>query len=644
MEKDNGQPVDPKNNYRRVQNTFCSSTTSLSYTLDRLSIREVNGISDSNSKRNNIIIGQESYRTNPWTRFPLSPIYRAKKDRRPTTGAKSSSPKSVHFQKVLQNRDYPTGMQINSAKQLSYVNRFERCLPACTNSFFFSTVPPISMEEPNISVQDASIRFVSQPSSIHQDTSSSSSLGTSKRDSDISLPRRRNYYGENQGTCLSTNISGTPENVRARPSSSTDKIHTESNTTTRSPGFYNQHPIHVPLCTSSEASQYTSRSSTLIEDEDMQPAQPLIIYRQSTTDDTSRISRTTQDSTSFAIEKSMPSSGYDLDNTNCNHSSRVSRPTLVDQPLEQMEWSVFSSRSTYTRDFYGRIESRMGDYIQSNHIEGNLDTDGTAGTYQLQGTTSHMEMCENLTASGSGTKDLLRQCIGDCVRTSLWGDSFSSSDGTSRQDLEPLSLNQYSSSSHVHTIGNQSSRRTFTSIDNSNRMADKQTIFSSIRDNVGETSRRLLCEFSEPSNNPILQLEMGPTSLIEQRLPDPMESVEPGISLSSLEPHTSLPSTLEPLPNISNNHHTQLVQRDLVPSTAIHDINTTDNNSPIYGASTCIRRQSFTEEPTMEPLGLECKRRRLEEKGYDDNALAILINPEAQPSTKSYNLVQTRFI
>ncbi|KAI9362344.1 hypothetical protein BD770DRAFT_408148 [Pilaira anomala] len=83
-----------------------------------------------------------------------------------------------------------------------------------------------------------------------------------------------------------------------------------------------------------------------------------------------------------------------------------------------------------------------------------------------------------------------------------------------------------------------------------------------------------------------------------------MKSMEPSISLSSLEPHTSLSSTLELLSNISNSHHTQLDQRDLAPSTAIHDINTTGSNSTIHDSFTCIRQQPFTEEHTMEPTGL----------------------------------------
>lgn len=175
-------------------------------------------------------------------------------------------------------------------------------------------------------------------------------------------------------------------------------------------------------------------------------------------------------------------------------------------------------------------------------------------------------------------------------------------------------------------------------------MEDRSTILPTIRTTVGDTQRRLLCESGESSNRQILQLEMGPPIAINKCIPDPMESMEESFSMSTLESSSTMPPTSESTPNQSNNNHAELAECNLVPSPFINDQGTTSAGAIHHDSPQPSRRRSTHEESTMGTSSMEYKRQRLELNGYDDNALAIFLSPEAQPSIQRYNPIQQQFI
>ncbi|KAG1039010.1 hypothetical protein G6F43_012595 [Rhizopus delemar] len=111
-----------------------------------------------------------------------------------------------------------------------------------------------------------------------------------------------------------------------------------------------------------------------------------------------------------------------------------------------------------------------------------------------------------------------------------------------------------------------------------------------------------------------------------------------------MESTTSMSPTPTSISNIGNPNHTALAERNLVSSAPLHDQSTTTISSTNNDPPQSTGRQSTQEESAMATTSMEYKRQRLEHHGYDDNALAILLNPEAQPSVKRYNPIQQQFL
>lgn len=111
-----------------------------------------------------------------------------------------------------------------------------------------------------------------------------------------------------------------------------------------------------------------------------------------------------------------------------------------------------------------------------------------------------------------------------------------------------------------------------------------------------------------------------------------------------MEPSTSMPSTSPTSPNFSDIDHTSLAECHLVSHTTQHDSESTNANTPRHDSPRSTRRQSREPEPPVAVGSMEHKRRRLEEQGFNEDALAILFNPEAHPSKRHYNRIQTAFL
>ncbi|KAG1040521.1 hypothetical protein G6F43_012273 [Rhizopus delemar] len=137
---------------------------------------------------------------------------------------------------------------------------------------------------------------------------------------------------------------------------------------------------------------------------------------------------------------------------------------------------------------------------------------------------------------------------------------------------------------------------------------------------------------------------MGSSSNIHQCIPNSLESMEKSVSMPTLEPSPSLSPTLTSIPDSSNHHNSQLAERNLVSSTIIHDSTISTTGSSNHDLSQSSQRRSVSEEPTAAATRMEHKRQRLEVNGYDNNALDILLHPEAQPSTNRYDPIQHKFI
>lgn len=357
------------------------------------------------------------------------------------------------------------------------------------------------MEEQHISIQDTGIWSISESDGIHETPKTSPKLGAPEGNKDICISRRSNHYCQDQRIEPPPHHSGVSKVAGIGFPFQRIQISPHSNTTDRSPRIHNRHNKHVTFNSSIQTPRHPSGSLENVTNQVMQSPKSIIVYRESTSNHSSRLSSQVKNSRTITTEESTTSPRELMEHNDYNYTTSLRELTLVDQPLNQIERSIILTRDTETRSIHRCIEQRMGNYDRQSSDEWNMDSRGIRTTYQLQGTSSDMEVCEDETTSGSGNTHLLRQHISNSLCTPFWGDPITSTHGISNKNLEHLFENQHSLASHIYSVSNQPSRFPITANGHSNRMENRSTILPTVREAMGDTQRRLLCESRESPNS-----------------------------------------------------------------------------------------------------------------------------------------------
>ncbi|CAO3626312.1 unnamed protein product [Mucor hiemalis] len=645
MGKDHKQQVDSGRYSKRVPHPLHHDSTSLSYHYHPpISNSTYNASENSDRVGNSISVRETSNRENPWSRFPLPSLHSPQENRRLASSSKLKTSKSTYTEKAIQDGNHTTRVQNDSTSRLSYFYRPAGCISACLDSLSISEIPPISMEEEHLPVQNSSFRTVTEPHGIHQDIEASPTLGTQEGNSDFGLFGRSHHRCEKQGTQPSSHFAGMSEIERIGFPLQRIQISPSTDTTDQSPRFHHRHQKHVTFSADIETSRHTPGGTQNVTSKDLYTSSTIVLHRQGTSDYPSCVSGQIANSRSPPIEEPSLAERSAVERHCSINTISVCQPTLVDQPLDEMEWAIISSRNTDTGNLHRCVGPGMGYHLQQSRNERDLDPGGVEPAYQLSRASSDMEMCELESFTGSSAPHLLRQHISHSLHSPLWGDALTSSDGTSIIHLERMPEEKHPLTSDVHPISNQPSGLAVSTDDHPDRMEDRSTIFSSLRTIVGDTRHRLLCQLPESSDSTLLQLEMGPEGTFNECFSDPMESLEESIHLPTMEPSSSMPSAYQPVPNCSDDHNAELAISNMVSSPVVDDATATDTSPTVDDSPQSSRRRSLTEEPELGTSGMERKRQRLELRGFDDNALAILLNPEAQPSIKRYDPIQQQFM
>ncbi|CEP09540.1 hypothetical protein, partial, partial [Parasitella parasitica] len=175
-------------------------------------------------------------------------------------------------------------------------------------------------------------------------------------------------------------------------------------------------------------------------------------------------------------------------------------------------------------------------------------------------------------------------------------------------------------------------------------MADRPVLLSTLGPLMGTTSTRLLRKSQQRSITPLYQLEKGPIGSDHERLPDTVEPMATSFSVPTIEFDQPLPPTSSGVPDLSNDHHSQLAERVVVFDALDDNQASSANNSTINDPPRATRRRSPEESEVGVSSVEHFKRQRLREAGYDSNALAIFFSPEARPSQQQYTPIQQRFV
>ncbi|KAL9536717.1 hypothetical protein MBANPS3_012424 [Mucor bainieri] len=608
--KDNRQPMDPQHHQRGISHPFHTPTTGTAHTVSPLSSCHISGGSIRHRPGDTRPIGQESDRSNPWSWFRFTPLHHPQENRRPSARAEPQTAQSVHPPPVLQDGNNPT--------------------------------VPVERSDPPIQV--SRLWPVSQPTGVYQGTPSGSTLGSTQRNPYLSVFRRFDHRREDQGTDRKPHHSGPQQVGRVGIPLQCNEISPHSYSATGSSGVPHRHDHHVSLGAQSEGARSPTRSTTVDEDTNMQSAPPVLIHRQSSSNNTGGLSSPVAHATASPTEESSPSPGSDMDIPSDVNAACPRQSAVVDHPPTTMERPLFHTRDTHAGSLYGRLRSGLGDHLQRSSPTGQVDHSGTTTPHQLPGVAGDLEADSGASVAGSSPPSLLRQRVSHCLCAQLRRYTLSCPHGARNHDLELVPQDQDTPTHDLHPQQDQPGGRPLTPAVNSNRMEDPPLIVPTTGPTLGPSRLGLLCERPQPPNTDLHLMDLGPARLGDERLLSPMELVEPRVPVSPVELDPTLPAAPASVPHRGDHHHTELDERHLVPSDSLNDTGASSPTPIEVDLPRTTRGRSPREELDLGALSLEHKRQRLTEQGYDSHALAVFFNPEVRPSRTQYTATQQRFI
>ncbi|OMJ13946.1 hypothetical protein AYI70_g8196 [Smittium culicis] len=155
----------------------------------------------SSDRRSRFITIKESYRRDlsEGSRLLQPAFYDPKEDWRPQTSIGPPQAQPARGGAKFQNGDTGVNLPHHSQKGLSHVLRSPRCVHAYTNIQELQEVSPLSLERLILPVPRPSIRAITEPVGIYQDSAPSSGMDQNERDARHSLPRRSSDNGGNEG-------------------------------------------------------------------------------------------------------------------------------------------------------------------------------------------------------------------------------------------------------------------------------------------------------------------------------------------------------------------------------------------------------------------------------------------------------------
>ncbi|CAO3623138.1 unnamed protein product [Mucor hiemalis] len=318
------------------------------------------------------------------------------------------------------------------------------------------------------------------------------------------------------------------------------------------------------------------------------------IHRQSTSDHAGCILSSVQNKTPSTVEERNDRKANTMDIDNHLDTSGMFQSVLVGQPPQPVERSILHPGDSYPGSLHRCIQSGMGDSLQQSdtvRYMGLLRQFTPQQSYQLSRTLHDLEMLGNSRITGKSLANILRQYHGDC----------------------------WNGGSAVHTSNNWN--------------------------NSGDHIKSTALQHQPTDRRATSSLEMGPHSSIDGCSSDTMEPMDTGVSLPSVEPVTTLPTTPPTTSDFSHNNHAELAERDLVSNPTEAQQHATETNS-ITSSPSCIPtiRRTSEEELQVESASLERKRQRFAVDGYDDNALHVFMHPEANLTARQYTPIQKRFL
>lgn len=146
-------------------------------------------------------------------------------------------------------------MPNDTEKRLPNINRFDRCIFPCADPSGLSQISQVLMAGPEVSVQYTPIRSVAVTFYL-QDSPPNPAVGTSQRDSTLSLPRRSDHHGTDNGTIATAHSIGSREASIPRLSEQLKEVLAGSDKDTGTPWVSDQHHQDDTLSPSNQSQRH----------------------------------------------------------------------------------------------------------------------------------------------------------------------------------------------------------------------------------------------------------------------------------------------------------------------------------------------------------------------------------------------------
>ncbi|KAG2227564.1 hypothetical protein INT45_002249 [Circinella minor] len=644
--------MDPSRHKRRVFHTFSHGTSNFSTPLFKQSTAASinNSITEHipNNRQRNINSTQEKrYRkSNFRKRFSFHSIYDTQEDRRFTTSLKPSSPQSVHTEATFQDRNNDTCLSNDTASRLGNEHRSPRRIFTHPCSQTLSTLPPFFLERSSVSVPDTLLWDVPVSNGIHQNSQTSSALGTTPRNTNIQLPRRSSGSSKIPRTSSSPYTKGIIKTFFSGFFGQRIKISFISIPIYRSPWFSSQYQEHDIINSTQEITRSSARGTKTLALPYNNHTSPVLVHREGSGNYIGSVTCSTIHPSTYCLAQSSASQGSRLECEDQHLNSCSEGVAVVDNTSTGMEWPELYTNQSSDRSIHRLIGHGMGHCFQPHSTIRHMDHNRTNSTYQLQRTT-HNTACNTASStSGQSDQNFLRQYHHHCLCQPFRGNEITTLDATCNQHMERMPRNQHANSTNVCDITIQSGRPTIASTSTSVGMECQPTLLQPIGQAMGSTSLGLLRHSPEQQTTTVYDMATGSTSNSFERSSSTLASVETNICMSSLESSTTYNTENTTGKDSSNVNNTMLAQRDMVSDFETAQHQQSDTSSTFSNSSrTRSRSASPTEESTLAFDRMEHKRRRLMTIGIDEDASNILLNPARnQQRTQQYQPIQRRYI
>jgi hypothetical protein len=599
-----------------------------------------------NRKRDPSYAKQEGNRRGPsqllWLSFPV--IYRSEENRRHPSRSQSATAEPVYPPASLQNGNPETGVHHDQSRRLLNQHRPDRRLYARPRAPVFQAFPSIHLERSTVPVPRPPVRNVSVPHGFHQDPQTSTTLGSSQRDSSYRLPRRLAYRGQGPSYFAPSHSARSSQANRSRIFSQTQQVFPDPIPVHPTPRFYDPHNRSNTVSSQDQGSGSPSGSLSPVVFPNVLSPFPRFFHRQGPVHDNGDFSSPSEDSSSLSRQEPGPETVEIMDFSALSISNSQGGTNMVERTITRLERSDFPSLPSRRGGIHRRLRLRLGHSRRPPLLEWPVDIGRTTTSHQPKRALDNMESPPIASMDRLDDSDTLRQHHSDRVCQQVRRHSLTPPSRNCSEDMELLFADEDPNPPELHSVPLQSSRCSIQEEDDATGVENCADLLQAAEQEMGSSLDRHVRQSIEPPSPQICVMGTGSGSVCNGCNVVQLEQSGSSLHLPTMEP--SAPGDLQASTRTSsgNTDNPLVADSDLVPDAPPDSVPTTASNSSQDGPpSSRLPRKRPARESSLVADRLEHKIRRLEESGADTSVTDLVMRANPKRYLR-YAQVQAKFL